>query len=276
MKSASQLIFNLDRPDQQIEDIPTVLGSTKLMRRMAADQSALPLYQELVGRLGRDKTDVVALMDLAVVAETAGVKELGITLRSTAIKSQRLYRLASDGPSPQLRLLGFAMPGQITANMPIEFLVEDSEVELLWLFLVPGMPMPPVPDHDLAIVLVAESDEARPYLRGLEPLLATWPRPVLNRPERVPLLGRENLYRLMNGLDDVVIPPVARVDAARLADVGRRRISIEAVLPESCFPIIVRPIDSHAGHGLVKLDTVAEIDPYLAQHPPCTTHYLAL
>jgi hypothetical protein len=250
------------------EAIPCVLGHNKLLRRMSADQGPEPLYLELTGRLGRDVSDVAAFMDLGVFAEVLGSRELGIKFRSTALTAQTLYRLASAG-TPRLRLLGLAIEGRLTANMPIEFLLEDSDVELTWMFLEPGVPLPPIPDHDLAIVLVAEREEARPWLSALEARLPSWPRPILNRPECVPLLGRETLFKLMAGVEGVIVPPTVRVDARRFAAIGEGRIPIAEVLSNSAFPILARPVDSHAGYGLKKLDSVAGIGPYLQQqsHP---------
>jgi hypothetical protein len=42
---------------------------------------------------------------------------------------------------------------------------------------------------------------------------------------------------------------------------------IEAVLAGQAFPIIARPLDSHAGHGLEKLDEPAALAGYLLRQP---------
>ena len=247
--------------------IPEVIGLAKLATMQFSGQDIMPVYRQLAERLQRDDTNVAPLMDVAILDQFLGWPQRGLTLQSAALQAQRLFRVASTGPAPRLRLLGFAMAGLINANIPIEFLIEDSDVALTLLYIVPGMPVPDVPDHDLAIVLAAESEEARPIFADLERLLAGWPHPVLDRPELVPLLGRESLYRLTAAIPGVEIPATVRVGAETMAQIGARVVPIGSVLPDGGFPIIARPVDSHGGYGLEKLDAAAEIENYQSRNP---------
>ncbi len=62
--------------------------------------------------------------------------------------------------------------GHYLANMPIEFLLDGSSVTLDMVYAVPGLPLPqPLPDHDIAFVAVAESEENQPLLRELAAVL---------------------------------------------------------------------------------------------------------
>jgi hypothetical protein len=134
--------------------------------------------------------------------------------------------------------------------------------------VLPGVPLPhPLPDHDVAFVAIAESDENRPLLRELARVLRAWPRPVINRPERIAPLTRDGTWALLNSAPGLVIPINARIDRAGLERAGRGALDIESVLAGSGFPIIARPLDSHLGDGLCKLDDVAAIADYLCERP---------
>jgi glutathione synthase/RimK-type ligase-like ATP-grasp enzyme len=127
-----------------------------------------------------------------------------------------------------------------------------------------GVPAPTsVPQHDILFVAVAESDRTRPLLNGLERMVESWPSPVLNRPERIVRLSRDGACDLLEGLPGVDLPRSARIDRNGLEAVGRRERSMRSVIGDGDFPVIVRPVGSHAGRGLVRLDNAEAIAPYL-------------
>ncbi len=254
-------------PREAPDDIPFVMGLAKLATMQFRGQDTMETYRELAARLQEDNTNVAPLMDIAILDQFLGWPQRGLNIQLAALQAQRVYRLSCAVPAPRLRLVGFAMAGPINANTPIEFLIEDSDLEIFLVFIVPDMPVPEIPDHDLAIVLAAESEPGHAVLAELEALLTNWPRPVLNLPELVPLLGRESLYRLVEGIEGIEIPATVRVDAAAFAEIGAGTVQIESALPDGGFPIIARPVDSHGGKGLEKLETFADVAEYLARNP---------
>jgi hypothetical protein len=158
--------------------------------------------------------------------------------------------------------------GHYLANMPIEFLLDQSDVILDMIFVAPDVPLPqPPPDHDVVFVAVAESDENQPLLRKLTGLLRSWPRPVINRPERIAPLTRDGTWSLLKSAPGMIIPINARIDRLTMEKVGFNELRIETVLEDNHFPIIARPLDSHLGDGLCKLDDVAAILTYLLERP---------
>src|SRR5947209_8303866 len=83
-----------------------------------------------------------ALMDLCVVEQIFGTLPGGLEWHADALTRCGLYRLPAAVSPPALRLLAIAAPGDIGSNIPLEFLVEGSEVELHTLYIVPGLPLP--------------------------------------------------------------------------------------------------------------------------------------
>jgi glutathione synthase/RimK-type ligase-like ATP-grasp enzyme len=59
----------------------------------------------------------------------------------------------------------------------------------------------------------------------------------------------------------------ARIDRASFAAIGAGAAPLAAHLADGAFPLIARPVDSHAGRGLQKLDDPAAVAAYLAARP---------
>jgi glutathione synthase/RimK-type ligase-like ATP-grasp enzyme len=154
--------------------------------------------------------------------------------------------------------------GDLMSNTPIEFLLEDSDVALDMLYLTPDAPWPEnVPEHDVMMVAMAESDANQPMLQRLARYVEDWPRPVINLPSRIAVLTRDGVCAALAGIPGVEMPRTTRTDRASLQSLGMGATPLSALLPGDDFPLIVRPIGSHAGQDLEKIETPAEISGYL-------------
>jgi hypothetical protein len=250
-------------------DPPEPIGLASLAKRAFDGGDLGALSSELIGRMISEPENAAVLMDLATIEQLYGNRADALDLQLRALERQRLYRRPSIAPGEgELRLLAFMAAGDFMANTPLEFLLDGSTVRLDMLYVVPGAPLPEtVPEHDLAFVAVGESDENQDLLRALEPVVRTWPRPVLNAPERIAQLSREAAGTLLSAAPGISIPRTRRVDRQSLARLGSGAASVDAVLGEGDFPIIARPIGSHAGQGLTKLEAPAAVAAYLSERP---------
>ena len=207
-----------------------------------------------------------ALMDLATLEQLFGNVENGIACQAAALEQRRLYRSPCGQALPALRLMALAAPGDIGTNTPLEFLLEGGDVALDTLYVVPDRaPVAALPAFDLAIVAVGEADSNRPVLDEIADLVAQFHVPVLNDPRRVPLLARDRLPQLLADIPGLIVPPTMRVERARLAAVAEGTIGVADVVPGAAFPIIARPINSHAGRGLKRLCGKKSLATYLAE-----------
>jgi len=244
------------------------IGVARLSKMMFDGEDLGPLWRDLIGKYIYQRGDAAALMDLAVVEQLFGNREDGLARQAEALELCRIYRSPVEGEVPSLRLLAFAGPGDIGANTPLEFLLPGGEVALTTLYILPGAALPhPLPEHDLAIVALGESDENRPVLDEIGRLIENWPCPVLNPPNRILKLSRERLHALLQAVPGLVIPMTARIDRADLDRIGAGEASLAAFLADGAFPLILRPVGSHAGHGLAKLAARDAIGAYLAERP---------
>jgi glutathione synthase/RimK-type ligase-like ATP-grasp enzyme len=224
-----------------------------------------PLRSQIIARTQSNPLDAAGLLDLSVIEQLLGNLDSGLAYQDKALRLQRLYRSSWPTSSRPLRVLAFMAPGDIGTNTPTEFLLERSDVVLHMLYIVPGQSIPrALPEHDVAIVTVCESDKNRPILNKIDQLIPGWPRPVLNNPRGILNLSREKMYSFLQTVPGLVMPATIRIGCPALEQIGNNFASIEEILGGATFPLIVRPIESHAGKSLAKLDTTSSISGYLA------------
>jgi hypothetical protein len=239
------------------------------LAKMAFDCVDLgPLQQALTQRSLHDAGDAAALIDLSTIKLLGGARDEALRLQAMALQQNRLYRRRPDSAKADaIRLLAFVAPGDFMANAPLEFLLDGSNVTLDLLYIVPGAPLPPViPEHDLAIVAVGESDQNRAVLREIAALIRDWQRPVLNVPSRIADLSRDAACGLLHEANGTAIPATLRVARVMLERIATGAAAVESILDRD-LPIIARPIGSHAGDGLLKLDDAPAVAGYLAVRP---------
>jgi aromatic-L-amino-acid/L-tryptophan decarboxylase len=241
----------------------SVEGLARLMT-LAFDGTLLaPMAARLIQRAERDETDASALIDLSVVLQLQGLRDLGIATQLQALATRRLYEVRPAVQS-RTRLLAIAAPGDIMTNTPLEFLIARSDVSLSMLYVAAGEPVPlDLPAHDAIFIAVAHSEPALPILSALATAAPSWTSSVINRPERIPRTARTEAFKILAGVPGIYIPATARASRAELLAVATGRSTLGAVLGGPPFPFIVRPIDSHAGHGLKRIDAPEGLVAYL-------------
>jgi hypothetical protein len=247
---------------------PSPMCFAKLFKTALDGVDLKPLRERLIAQSQSKSADgAAALMGLCMIDQLLGDRASGLNFQPQALKLHRLYRSPWPASPHALRVLAFKAAGDISTNTPIEFLLEGSDVVLYSLYIVPGQPLPDLPEHDIAIVAVGESDRDRPIMRQIQRLIQTWPCPVLNRPNRVLRLSRDGMPSLLRNIPGLVLPPTVRIDRANFEKLGRGLLPLSQCLEDTDFPLITRPVGSHAGEGLVKLDAAAAIAGYLSDQP---------
>src|ERR1700681_2425233 len=227
-----------------------------------------PLRDELISKVAGGTADAGEGLDLSLIAQLLGDKQTGLAIQAEVLAFHRLFRSPCPAEKPKLRVLALAAAIDMGGNTPIEFLLEDSGIELLTLYVIAGAELPVrLPDHDIAIVIASDSEECRDALRIIDRVAARWPRPILNLPRLVGNLDRDKLHGLLDGIEGLDIPATASVSRAQLSDVAQSKLLFADIAAELQFPVIVRPRGSHAGVGLAKVDDRAAIARYLAERP---------
>lgn len=236
-----------------------------VLTKMAFDGADFgPLWNALIEAIANNPSNAAAAMDMSAIAQLLGDQASGLALQSAALKKERLYRSCFGTEEPRLRLLALAAPTDIGGNTPIEFLLEYSAIELHTLYAVPELPLPNrLPEHDLAIVVAPASQSTCVSLDSIGSLAKKLRRPLLNAPDRIWDLDRDRLHVLLKSAPGLVIPATAKISRRRLMAICDDPQALDRILDGCEFPLIVRPIDSHAGRGLAKIDHPLAIPDYL-------------
>jgi glutathione synthase/RimK-type ligase-like ATP-grasp enzyme len=243
-----------------------LLGLAKLMRMAHAGCDLSPLGTQLVER-AETETGGHALMDLSTVLQLRGNRDLALSVQAQAIESQQTYSLPTAAPV-NIRLLAIMSAGDLMANTPVEFLLEDSDVALTIVYVTRNQPLPAeLPDHDVLFVAVAQSDQNMPLLKDIDAATASWPRPVLNRPDRIALMSRNEACALLKSAPGIEMPVTIRIPRQIAQQIADGELPLADILEHGVFPVIVRPVDSHAGKDLDKIDNPAELISYLQDMP---------
>jgi hypothetical protein len=242
------------------------IGLARLTKMAAGGIDLRPLWRELIAKLVDGTLEAGEGLDLSVIAQLLGDKQAGLAIQREILASQRLFRSPCAVLNPGLRVLALAAATDIGSNMPIEFLLEDSGIELTTLYVTSEAELPqPLPEHDIAIVVASDSEDCRDALRKIGQMMQQWPRPLLNPPHLVSKLDRDKLHGLLAGIDGLEIPATSPVNRERLSDLSRSAAALCDIASELAFPVIVRPRGSHAGAGLAKIDEPAAIGRYLGE-----------
>jgi len=243
------------------------MGLAHLMRMAISGKDLGPHAQELISRAKNDPDDANALLDLSILLQLTENREIAMNIQAEALALKQLFHLPAE-KGPSTRLLAFCAPGDLMSNTPLECLIEHGDISLDLLYVSPHLPFPAqVPDHDVAIIAMAESDPNRPILNQIQPILENWPRPVINSPLKILNLARETAYTLLNDESRIAYPGTVRSRRADLERIGLNQGSPHDLMDTLEFPIIIRPIDSHAGKGLSKIADCLELDEYLKRMP---------
>ncbi len=226
-----------------------------------------PVGDALVSRIKEDARDANALLDLAIIMIMRGDPKLAQAMQALAIQTQPVFHYSRPAMPVKIRALAVLGPGDLMANSPFEFLIENQPValDLLYITLTQGLPKQ-IPDHDVLIVAIGESDANQALLAYLDKELALWPRPVINRPAAIGRLSRDITCAQLAPIPGVLMPAAMRVTRAELEECcrpGELARPLSSQLEGVDYPIIIRPIDSHAGTGLARIENLGDLTNYL-------------
>lgn len=237
-------------------------GVAVMLEKAFNGEDLTPLGEWLI-EYARVHDDPRALMDLALVLELKDQPAAALSVQRLSLQSQRLYRFGTRSRDASgARVLVLKAPGRLVANTPFECLLNDSELCVEVLYVDDWTPEDGLPEHDRVLVAAAALDSNRGALAKISRLIASSSSPVLNRPDNVWLTTREAAARLLAREPGVCMADIVRLDRASLI----HALGSEADYPSLVgidFPLIVRPVDSHAGRSLVRVCNREALRTYL-------------
>lgn len=231
------------------------IGLARLARQVENRADLATLIETLGARLAADPEDMGALLDTSMLLQLKGKRGDGLELQAQALSRQHLFETV-HGDGTGLRVLALSAPGDFTANTPIDFLLEGSNMRVITAYADPvGTSQPIVPDHDVALLAIGESPANAAMLNALIGPCAAWPRPIVNgQPERIAGLQRDAVAQTFAG------------EAAILAPETRRMTREQVEASDLPYPVTIRPTGTQAGAGLALLCAREDLTAYLEDY----------
>lgn len=213
----------------------------------------------------RDESALDAHLGIFEVAQILRQPELALAHQGAAIALAPVQSTPASEREDYALLVPCA-PGPYTANTPVDLLFDSRFVTLHRWYVHPAGEVPPLPPHDAVFVAIGESDEAASRLAAVAKLAAAADaRPSAARPDALclsgPLLNRPELIARLGRV------PFAETfaNARHCRAVATTRLPRDRYAAEGFpTPHIARPVGSHGGHGLERIDDGAQRAAYVA------------
>jgi hypothetical protein len=206
------------------------------------------------------------LMDLSVVEQIRGNLPLGLSLQSRAL--ERCQMFSQRGRSGKTRLLVIAAPIEMGGNTPVDFLTESPDFDVItWYFTGAPIRACDIPEHDIMFI-AAPGDRGRneAYLEAISRVVALTKTPVLNAPERILRLDRAQMHEIFADRTDIRCPRTLRCDREEIRRLAAGQDTVDPADSLGPLPWVIRPVGSHAGHGLERIADLAQLADYLDRH----------
>lgn len=187
-------------------DATQFLGLAPFLRMSIAGDECTDIAQELVTRAQQNPDDAVLWMNLSTVMLCLQRTDLGLTIQNQALAMQQVYTLNAAQQPAKMRLLMLMVPGTLSANVPLDCLLENSDIELIYYYITPEAPFEaPIPEHDVLMVAISATTENLFLLQQLESITRQWPVPVINAPQHIPNSERHNASTLLQNQPGLTI-----------------------------------------------------------------------
>jgi tetratricopeptide (TPR) repeat protein len=201
-----------------------------------------------------DTLIAMACQTLAGVAEARGDFETSARRLDQAYGRQSLFRQAV--PSAAFTTLVLVTRSQ--GNIPYQSLLPALKFDRVVWYMehARSEQVAALPPYAVVLNAIGDADAAMASREMVETFLAECGRPVLNQPGRIWPTFRDRLAETLAGIDGVVTPLTVRLSAEAIAEKGLIGASRGADLEP---PLLIRPVGSHGGAGLVLAEDAAAL-----------------
>ena len=229
-------------------ELHTNLG-TALMRLGRFDE-ARETYDRVLQLKPGDMRAHLAMYELEQIA---GNSSAAVEHQARVLQRQTLF--SERAPQEARRILVLMAPGDWQANVPIDFLVDrrTTTTHKLYVLSADQVAATRIPPADVVVTGIAESDANTERLRLAETIVEKLGLPIVNAPRRVLGTNRVQVWQTLHTVPNVVVPQTLRMN----------REALERGEPRLPFPIVVRPVGSHAGHDLARIEDAEQLRQYV-------------
>ncbi|MBO6814108.1 MAG: hypothetical protein JJ891_04560 [Rhizobiaceae bacterium] len=249
------------------------LGIAALTRQAFEGKDMTEIASRLLIEISKNPGNAGALMDLSVIEQIRGNTQTGLDYQRNALIHKNLYRTGS-GEKKRLTLLVLAAPIHMGGNTPVEMLLENANVEIITVFIAPGLPVPEtLPPHDLimiaapgdtgSVVSIMPGIQPKDYLEEIRNFLDGVTLPVINKAEPIFRLERDLLGETLGETPGVRVPLTARLETGQIRHSLHQGDVPAAGNASFDYPFVIRPVGSHAGFGFEMIRSAEGLEAYL-------------
>ena len=180
------------------------------------------------------------------------------------VRSMASAAWARDIPAPadgRLRVGVLAAPGRV--NTPLDFVLDTTAHAVEPILLLDGFAYPDdriAASYHVLFNAVADPDRGSAAVALADALAARIGLPVINPPRAILATTRERVAERLAGIDGCVAPATARHDTAAL----RSAAGLARAIAEIGLPLLARPVGSHGGAAIERLDSAPALAAYVA------------
>jgi Tfp pilus assembly protein PilF len=216
---------------------------------------------------------VTAHLALAEVLDATGRPAEAQDQRDQAVRCRQVAVEPCIGGAPQARVLIIGSADR--CNVSTQFLIDRRRFDKIHLFLLgkdgadsagPAA-LDRLPPFDIIFNSIADPDRGAPYLAEAIALVGRHDGPVLNPPGQIAATRRDRVAARMAEIPGLAVPATRRLTRDALADRAGDAHRFER-------PQVIRPVGSHGGEGLERLEHPSELERYLAA-VPAEAYYLS-
>jgi tetratricopeptide (TPR) repeat protein len=206
--------------------------------------------------------DFAANWGLFEVDQLLADNEAALHHQRIALEAKSLVSIEALRQPTHTTILELCVAGTFQANIPLDFILNRERTTVHKLYL--GVhPVPALPPYDIVFNTIADAPNIAGPLDAAQRFIAGQDRPSLNAPQLVGLTSRDSIANVFATSASVAVAPTQR--SAREAVRHNHRD----------YPFLIRPLDSHAGNDLAKIDDDGALDTYLADTSHAEDFYLS-
>lgn len=240
------------------------IGLAELTKMAFEGVDLHPLRSDLLKKSFGPTNSAGALMDLSVIDQLTGHRELGLVWQSKAFETCRVFK-ARVHDRTRKRVLVFAAPTHIGGNTPVEFLLRGSDFTSVFYYPnIESSDSDMLPDHDVAFCAApTDAEEAEIFFETVRRLTRASGTKTVNLPEQTVRLDRDTLGHMLSGIEGLRVPTSVKLTRQQLISALCSEDEANRFGALNGYPCVVRPVGSHAGEGLEKLEALGDFAPYL-------------
>jgi Flp pilus assembly protein TadD len=259
-------VLLLELIDERPHDVQLRHQLGKLHFELNEFDEALECFEQAVML---DPEDFESLYWIGGIRQKMGETKAAEAAYAKAAMLQPLIRRPAAKQPADFRVLALFAP--FAGNLPTEYLFKDAAYDTDTLALLASSQYDvDVLKQDVQVVvnLISDADQADALLPLAADLVDRLARPIINDPHKIQLTTRDTVASLLQGIPNCRVPKVWRQKVGAHSSLAR----VQAALPASC-PLLVRPVGTHGGDDLERIEGAAELAALLAR-PTDTDRYL--